>query len=90
MNVRRSRKRNRLEALVPRPARTIETTLASGYLNANTCVAFLVHRIIHATRNVHKDVDSVAVIANATSHVGSPALRVWSHVNGAVPIMNVP
>ena len=90
MNVRRSRKRKRLEALVPRPARTIETILASGYLNANTCVAFLVLPIIHATQNVHKDVDSVVVIANATSHAGSPAPRVWSHVNGAVSITNVP
>jgi len=90
MNVRRSRERKRSGALVPRPARTIETILASGYLNVNTCVAFLVLRITHATRNVHKGVDSVVVIANATSHAGSPAPRVWNHVNGAVPITNVP
>lgn len=89
MNVKRSQKRKRLEECVPRSARTIETILASGCLNANTSADFLVLPIIHAIRNVHKGVDSVVVIANAISHAGSHALRVWSHVNGAVPITNV-
>ena len=90
MNVRRSRKRKRLEASVRPFALTIEAIHASGYLNANTTADFHVLLIIHVTRNVHKNVDSVVIIANATSHAGSPALRVWSHVNGAVPITHVP
>jgi hypothetical protein len=71
------------------PERTTETILASASFDANICAAFLVRPIIHATRDASKRVDSIVVIAHATSHVGSLVPRVWNHVNGGVPTSSV-
>ena len=95
MTVRRSQKKKRLEgrraeALFPWSVRTTETTLASGYLNANTCAVFLVPPIIRAIRDAIKRVDSVVVIPHAISHVGNLAPLVWNLVNGGVPTTPVP
>ena len=88
MSVRRLPRKRRpqaLSALSAWIARTTETMPASGYSNVNTSAAFLVPQIIHATRNVLRRADNVAVIANAKSLAGNPARLVWNHVNGAVP-----
>jgi hypothetical protein len=60
---------------------------ASGCLNANTHVAFLVPPTltICATRNAPDNVENAAVIASVKSRAGNLAHPVWNRANGAVP-----